>query len=224
MKGFVLHFGSESKKLRLPDLGKSAESAKEKLRRYGVRAVFAGLFALGFLIGAGCASGIDKGVAERLDLLFVTNISARLSMSVPQIFLSCFVAYFLFIFCAFLMGLSAWGFLGIPLLSVFRGFTAGLSCALIYGLYKMTGVGFYILVILPGTLMFLFILVRYSAGGFHLSRRYMRLSLFGNEREPAPETHVKRYFKRTLFALLGCGGCAAADMILWLIFANKFDF
>lgn len=224
MKGFVLHFGSESKKLRLPDLGAGALNAKEKLRKYGVRAVFAGLFALGFLVGAGCASGIDKGVAERLDMLFVTNISARLDMSVPQIFLSCFVAYFLFIFTVFLMGLSAWGFLGVPLLSVFRGFTAGLSCAMIYQLYRMTGVGFYILVILPGTLLFLYILVRYSASGFHLSRRYMRLSLFGNEREPEPEAHVKRYFRKTLFALLGCGGCAVADMLLWVIFANKFDF
>jgi len=80
------------------------------------------------------------------------------------------------------------------------------------------------LVVLPGTVLFLFILIRYSAMGFRMSLRYLRLSAFGTEREPELRRHIKVFVKKTLFALLSIGACAAADMVLWILFANKFEF
>lgn len=224
MKGFVMQFGNKSRRLRLPDISVQRHRAQTMLRRYGSQAVFAALFLLGLIVGAAAAKGFDESTFDRLDLLFVTNISARLDMSVFDIFVSCFVSYIVFICGGFLAAMSVWGFAAIPLLAVIKGFTAGLSSAFVFSLYKLSGIGFYILVILPGTVLFLFTLIRYLNAGFRMSLGYARLSMFGSDREPELRTHLKMFFKKTLFAFLASGACAAVDMLLWILFADKFDF
>ena len=224
MKGFVFTFRKNQKALRLPDIRRRGTDCKRLLSRYGVRTVFAALFLLGLVTGAACAKGFGSETYNKLDLLFVTNIDARSQMSVFDIFVSCFVSYFLFIFCVFLSALSVWGFATVPLLSALKGFTVGLSTAFIFSQYQLSGIGFYILVVLPGTVLFLFVLIRYSAYGFQLSLRFLRLSLFGCDREPELRMHLKSFIKKTLFALLSVGVCSVTDMVLWIVFAGKFDF
>ncbi|MBQ3284099.1 MAG: stage II sporulation protein M [Ruminococcus sp.] len=224
MKGFVFTFRNNPKALRLPDLHQSGRDFRQLLRRYGVQAVFAALFLLGLIIGAVSGRGFGKETFEKLDLLFVTNIDARMDMSVFNIFVSCFVSYFLFIFCVFLSGFSVWGFLTVPMLSAVKGFTVGLSSAFVFSQYRLSGIGFYILVVLPGTVLFLFALVRYATYGFRMSLGFLRLSMLGCEHEPQLSVHIKAFVKKTIFALLSVGGCAVVDMVLWVLFANKFDF
>lgn len=224
MKGFVFSFGHNNKTLRLPAVKQQGVRIRQLLSRYGIHTVFTAMFLIGLVVGAASGRGFSQETFDKLDMLFVTNIDARMEMSVFNIFISCFVSYFLFIFCVFLSGLSAWGFTTIPLLSALKGFTVGLSSAFIFSLYQLSGIGFYILVVLPGTVLFLFILIRYSAMGFRMSLRYLRLSAFGTEREPELRRHIKAFVKKTLFALLSIGACAAADMVLWILFANKFEF
>lgn len=224
MKGFVFTFRKNQKTIRLPDVAEQRVHLRQLLSRYGIQAVFAAMFLIGLVVGAASGQGFSQETFDKLDMLFVTNIGARMDMSVFNIFVSCFVSYFLFIFCIFLSALSAWGFTAIPLLSALKGFTVGLSSAFIFSLYQLSGIGFYILVVLPGTVLFLFILIRYSALGFRLSVRYLRLSAFGSECEPELRKHIKAFIKKTLVALLSIGACAATDMVLWILFANKFDF
>lgn len=224
MKGFVFTFGNNQKTLRLPDIRKRGGDLKNLLSRFGIQAVFSALFLLGLAVGAASGRGFGSETFEKLDLLFVTNLDARTQMSVFDIFISCFVSYFIFIFCIFLSAMSAWGFMTIPLVSALKGFTVGLSTAFIFSRYQLSGIGFYILVVLPGAVLFLFTLIRYSAHGFRLSFRFLRLSMFGNDREPELRKHIKFFIKKTMFALLSVGCCAAADMILWILFANKFEF
>ena len=110
------------------------------------------------------------------------------------------------------------------LLSALKGFTVGLSSAFIFLQYQLSGVGFYILVVLPGTVLFLFALIRYSAQGFRMSVGFLRFALFGVERVPQLRQQMKHFLRRTMFALLSVGGCAVTDMLLWIVFANKFEF
>lgn len=224
MKGVVFNFRNKQKTIRLPNLRRSAGSVKSYISRYGLQATFAALFMIGLAVGAAYSRGFDTSLISKLDLLFVSNIDTRLGMSAFEIFVSCFASYFLFVFAAFLCALSAWGFCGVPLLSVFKGFSVGLSSALIFSLYKLSGIGFYILVVLPGTVMFLLTLITYCANAFRLSLRYAGLSLFGYDREPALKAKIKYFLKRSLFAFLSAGGCAVLDMLLWVLFANQFDF
>ncbi len=224
MKGIVFHVNSNNKILRLPELKRRGGDIKRFISRYGVQAVFAALFMLGLTVGAASSRSFDKSVFDKLDLLFITNLEARLGMSVAGIFIACFVSYFLFILVAFSASLSAWGFAAIPVLAAIKGFTVGVSTAFIFSAYKLSGIGFYILVVLPGAVLFLFALIRYSAAGFALSLRYFRLSVFGSDREPELSRHLKRFLKKTLFAFLSSGACAVLDMLLWILFAGKFDF
>ena len=166
MKGFVLHFNSNKKIFRLPDLKKRRLDLRRLVSRFGMQAFFSALFLIGLVVGAASSKSFDKNTFDKLDLLFVTNIEARLEMSVVDIFISCFVSYFLFILCAFLSAVSAWGFAAVPLLCALKGFTVGLSTAFIFSLYKISGIGFYILVVLPGTVLFLLTLIKYCSAAF----------------------------------------------------------
>ena len=136
MKGIVFHVNSNNRVLRLPELKKRGSDIKRLISRYGVQAVFAALFMLGLIVGAASSKSFDKSVFDKLDLLFVTNLEARLGMSVADIFIACFVSYFLFILVVFLASLSAWGFAAIPVLAAIKGFTVGVSTAFIFSMYK----------------------------------------------------------------------------------------
>ena len=224
MKGFVFTFRNNRKALRLPDMKQRGYDVRQLMSRYGIQFSFAAAFLIGLIVGAATGRGFRQEVFEKLDLLFITNIDARMKMSVFDIFISCFVSYFLFIFCVFLSALSVWGFTTVPLLSALKGFTVGLSSAFIFSRYQLSGIGFYILVVLPGTVLFLFALIRYATQGFRMSVCFLRQSMFGSEPDPELKKHLKRFIKQTMFALLSVGACAVTDMILWILFANKFQF
>lgn len=224
MKGFVFTFRNNQKAIRLPHVKQRGYDLKQLVNRYGIQSAFAAAFLIGLVVGAAAGRGFSQEIFEKLDLLFITNIDARMEMGVFDIFISCFVSYFLFIFCVFLSALSVWGFTTVPLLSALKGFTVGLSSAFIFSQYQLSGIGFYILVVLPGTVLFLFALIRYATRGFRMSLRFMRLSMFGNDNEPELRKHLKLFIKHTMFALLSVGACAVTDLILWILFANKFQF
>lgn len=224
MKGLVFTFRNKQKTVRLPKISKPKLSPQMLLTKYGFQTVFVILFLLGLTVGAAGSRGADRALSQKLDFLFITNIEARLDMTAFDIFLSCFVAYFLFVFAVFLCALSAWGFTAIPLLAVVKGFSVGLSSAVIFSIYKVSGVGFYILIVLPGTLLFLFTLTAYAKGAFRLSMRFMRLSLFGCDKEPDLMIRLKAFLKKSAYAFLSSGACAVLDMLLWILFANHFDF
>ena len=224
MKGFVLTLRNGKNDLRAPDLRGIGKRVKAFITGYGLQSVFALLFLFGLIVGVACSASFDEDTFKRLDLLFTTNIGARADMNVPDIFISCFVSYFLFVFCAFLSGISLWGFAAVPLLSAFRGFCVGLSSAFVFSVYRLSGVGFYILVILPGTILFLLAYIRYSAHAFRLSLRYAGASLWGADREPELRAYLKHFLKRTLFTLLAVTACAVTDLVLWILFADKFQF
>lgn len=224
MKGVVFTFRNKQRTFRLPAIKRPRLSFKAMVTKFGFQTVFVILFLLGLAVGAAGSRGVDANLGQKLDFLFITNIEARLHMAAFEIFLSCFVSYFLFILASFLCALSAWGFSAIPLLAVFKGFSVGLSSAVIFAFYKVSGIGFYILIILPGTVLFLFTLVYYAKASFRLSMRFMRLSLFGYDKEPALSRGLKAFLKKSAYAFLSSGACAVVDMLLWILFANHFDF
>ena len=223
MKGIVFHFGKKSRTVRLPGSG-GEMPLRSLFSHYGIPAFLVTLFLMGLAVGAACSRGMSAQAAERLDFLFVTNIAARGAMSGFGIFLSCFVPYFLFVFLVFLFAFSAWGFITIPMLSAFRGFSVGLSSAVIFAAYRMAGIGFFILIILPGTVLFLFSFIRYSRDCFRLSVRYARLTVFGADKTPALSVDIRSFLKKSLFAFVFSGACSVADMLLWVLFADKFHF
>lgn len=224
MKGVVFHFGKKSRAVPLSDGREGQLSLKTLFSRYRVSAFLVTLFVMGLFVGAACSRGISEDAVRRLDFLFITNVAARGGMSGFGIFLSCFVPYFLFIFTAFLCAFSAWGFIAIPMLSAFKGFSVGLSSAVIFAAYRMAGIGFYILIVLPGTVCFLFILIRYSRDCVRISADFAHLTVFGEMKTSALPAEIKTFFRKSLFAFVFSGACSVVDMLLWVLFADKFHF
>lgn len=224
MKGIVFTFRNKQKTLKLPAMKRPAFSIRDAVTKYGFQTVFVILFLLGLAVGAAGSRGVDGALSQKLDFLFITNVEARLQMTAFEIFLSCFASYFLFVLCVFLCALSVWGFSFVPILATVKGFSVGLSSAMIFACYKTSGIGFYILVILPGTVLFLFALAWYSKISFGISKRFMKLSLFGDADLSALSKGLKRFLKKSAYAFLSAGACAVVDMLLWILFANHFDF
>lgn len=223
MKGIVFHIGRKSRTIRLPGSG-GGLSPRKLFSNYGIRMFLITVFVMGLFVGAACSRGMSAGTSDRLDYLFVTNIAARGEMTGFGIFLACFVPYFLFVFCAFLCAFSAWGFAAIPALSAFKGFSTGLSCAMIFSAYGMAGVGFFILIVLPGTALFLFSFIRYARECFRLSVRYARLTVFGSDKAAGLRVDIRAFLKKSIAAFVFSGACSVTDMLLWVLFADKFHF
>ena len=106
MKGFVFHI-NKSRPVSLNGIKERALSLREIVKRYGVQAFFGTLFVMGLAVGAASSRSFDRELLERLDFIFVTNISSRMSMTPFGIFSSCFVSYFVFIFLMLLFAASA---------------------------------------------------------------------------------------------------------------------
>ncbi len=212
------------RKFRFPRIRRENFSVKEYFARYGLQIFFMLTFLLGLILGVAYATKADKDFLLRLDFLFLSNMNSRLSMSAFEIFCSCFTTDFLVLFVVFCFSFAPWGTVTLPFCTAFKGFSVGVSSAFIFSLYRMSGIGFYILVVLPGAILFLFALVSYCKEGFTLSVRFLRLSLFGSIKEPYLNRNIRSFFNKSLIALLVTLGSSLLDMILWVLFAHMFNF
>ena len=83
MKGFVFTFRNNNRKvLTLPDVKKRGYDLKQLISRFGIQSAFAAAFLIGLIVGAATGRSFSHDTFEKLDLLFITNIDARLDMSV----------------------------------------------------------------------------------------------------------------------------------------------
>ena len=220
MKSFVFHFG---RGLRLPAGSRHKFSFKEYFLKNGIKIILLILFLFGLVSGALYSVSADKQLLDRLDLVFVTNIESRIAMSATEIFISCFLSDFIIALAVFLFAFCAWGSIAIPFVTVFKGFSVGVSSAVIFSLYRSSGIGFYIIVILPCAVMFLMTLIYLSKEAFSMSLRFFRTCFSGSCSPPVSE-HIKNFLIKSVIAFLLTSASALADTMLWVMFARLFEF
>ncbi len=218
MKGIVLSLGLPRKRrFRLSNL-------KAMFRRYGVCLLFAGVLLLGMALGAVYARNADERTLKALDLLFTTNLDSRLSQGALGTFCACFASDFLFLLCACLFGVAAWGIPFLLLLSCFKGFGTGVTAGYLCMSHSLSGAGFWLLVLLPGTFVFCAALVRFSENAF----RYSAVTFFralGKEGAPAsPRQELMQFCSCFLSALFITFIASLLDTLLWTLFAGTFKF
>jgi len=198
-------------------------SLKEFFYYYSVHLLFFLVFVTGIIFGSFSVSNANKSFLDSLDFLFVTNLSARLELSAFTVFCSSLASNFIFVFSAFLMAFSAWGIASLPLLSAFKGYGVGVSSAYLFLQHSITGIGFYILVILPGTVLFLFAFIialkESMTASFGLFKFYVT-----SKPDFVSQKQTKVYLFRYSFVLIFAALSSLLDMLLWMIFANMFNF
>ena len=218
MKGMVFSFTGIKKRKR------QKISFREFTAKYGLFCFFALCFLFGFIFGMVGAKNADENLLSGLDFLFSTNFENRLKQSAFEIFCGCFSSNFLFLLCAFLFGFSPWGFLLQPVFAAVKGYGVGLSAGYLFSVYGIKGAGFYLLVMLIGSCVFVFSLICECSNAFMLSIRLFKFIFVNTQREQFINPGVRVYLYRSGYMLMTATVAALLDMILWLLFAGIFNF
>ncbi len=176
---------------------------------------------VGVILGVICARNGDKSLIEKLDFLFVTNFENKKSMDAFSLFSASFSSGFLFLLTIFLLGISAWGFLFLPAVPLFKGFGFGLSTGYMYGAYGFSGVFYNLLIILPGAFLSALVIIVISKDSFRFSWDIMT-SLRGIKPDICNE--FKLYTVRIFWGLLILAVSSLIDMLLSLVFSGLFSF
>lgn len=193
-------------------------------RRYGLRVMFTSVLLVGLVAGSICAQNSGENLLKSLDFLFTTNLDARLAQNAAGTFCACFASDFIFLFSVFLLGLTPWGVFVMPFVVLFKGFGTGLTAGYLFAIQQLGGVGFYLLVLLPGTFLFCIALVMFSTNSFVFSKD-MFVYTFGKY-PPKQSMRVRAAsFCSHLMASLIMTFCASLlDTALWTLFAGAFNF
>lgn len=221
MKGIVFSFKKPSAPRR--PLAFSVPEWSGILRRHALTLLFAALLLSGLAFGAVYAQHADVDFMQSLDLLFTTNLDARLQKGALGVFCACFASDFIFLTAVYLFGLAPWG-LPFELFTVlFKGFGTGMTAAYLIIRNGMSGLGFYLLVLLPGTFLFCVALASFSAAAFRFSKQQFLSVLAKEPPAAALRNTALRYSSRYLSALLMTFGAALLDCVLWTLFAGTFS-
>ena len=194
MKGIVFSFKKPHPSANRPRF--RLPEITRTVRKNGVTLLFVTVLLTGLALGAAYAQGADDGMLQSLDFLFTTNLDARLEKGAFGIFSACF--------------------------AVFKGFGTGLTAAYLILKNGMNGLGFYLLVLLPGTFLFCVALATYSAVALDFSVRQFKLLLSKEAAEAAMRESFLRYSSRFVSALIMTFCAALLDTVLWTLFAKAF--
>lgn len=198
-------------------------SIKRFMSFYGVQTLFFVILILGVVLGSFSFSDASDDFLERLDFLFMTNLDTRLGLSAFSIFCSSFASDFIFVLLAFLLSFTLWGTFALPFVCAFKGFGIGISSAYMFSQYSVTGIGFYILVVLPGSVLFLLTFITALKEAFSQSALLLKMFLAPSDELPIRK-YTRTYLFRNFVILIFTALSAIVDMTLWIVFANMFNF
>lgn len=223
MKGIIFSFSRISKnpknrrKINLPDF-------RYIFKRYGVTLTFVLLLLFGMILGAMYARYAESDTLNSLDFLFTTNLDARLSQSALGTFCACFASDFIFLILIYFFGTAPWG-LPFELFTVmFKGFGIGVTAAFLFISHGLSGVGFYLLVLLPGTFLFCVALAVFSTSAFEFSKKLFIIAVSKSVPSFPIRDGLVRFSSRLLTALIITFAASLLDTLLWTLFAGAFKF
>lgn len=194
------------------------------IKKYGFALLAFILLLCGLIFGAIYAEYASQGFLDSLDFLFITNLEARLSQNTFGTFCACFASDFIFLTAVFLLGISPWGIPLLPLILIFKGFGIGLTAGYLFILYSFKGIGFYLLIILPGTFLFSISLVLITVNAFYCSKRIFLAIISKTFPQQLLHKSVVNFSSRSMSLLIMTFCAAILDSALWTLFAGTFNF
>lgn len=189
--------------------------------KYGINLILMTTIFIGAVFGAICAGKADKSLVDGLDIIFTSDFELRCNQTVLSSFIASLTANFIFFTANFLLGLSAWGGIGVPAVIAFKGFGMGLTGGYLYKYYSLTGVGFFLLVMLLGFVVSTLTLIFQGRLAIGFAN-----SLFARVRGVSPDEAetLYKYIINSSFILIVLSISSMADAILNFLFAGIFTF
>ena len=224
MKGVVFSLKNHSSVKNNRHIKISLSDVRYFLKRYGVIATFVCLLFVGVAVGSIYAQNSEKSLFDSLDFLFTTNFDVRLAQNMAETFCACFASDFIFLLTVFLLGLAPWGICAMPFVVFFRGFGTGLTAGYLIMTYSFKGVGFYLLILLPGTFLFCMALILLLTSAFYTSKRMFLFTISKYTPKSSLWQDVKDFCSRSMSVLIMTFCSAVLDAVLWTLFAEGFNF
>ncbi|MEF2920374.1 MAG: hypothetical protein U0O22_07940 [Acutalibacteraceae bacterium] len=190
-------------------------------RRYGISTLLGCSLLVGLVLGAISAGNADKQLIENLDFIFTSNFNSRCTQTPVYTFISALTANFIFFISIFLLGLSAWGSIGIPAIISFKGFGMGITGGYLYKCCGLMGVGFFLLVMLVGCVVSTLALLNQGKNCISFSAVIFS-KIKGNSCGTGNSFY--KYITDNSFMLIALAIGAMCDAILNSLFANIFTF
>lgn len=219
MKGVILSLPVRSKQRK----ARGDFSIEVFVKRYLSTIVFTLFFTAGIVWGAVTSLKSSEDFLLDMDFLFTTNLESRLAAGLISSFMAHFASNFIFFAVAALCGLSPWGVGVLPLVVAFKGFGTGLSAAYLISAYGLKGLGFYVVVVLPGTFIFSLCLIFMSTECSKMSLRLAKNIFLNKSETTLPlSAYVKNYLFRCAYFLLLSAVGALCDMLFWSFVSKLF--
>lgn len=181
-------------------------------------------FLFGIFIGSISSENLNNTVFDKISKLFLSNIELRESSSILYIFIASLSTSFLFILIAFFMGLSMWGCILVPIVPLLRGFCLGISQSYLFSTYGIKGIGFELLVLLPGLFISSVAILLMTREAIRLSHNFSSFMLFGDREPFGKKDDIRVYFLRTGCAITISVLSSIVDIILNTAFLRFFHF
>ncbi len=177
--------------------------------------------AVGLILGAVCAGKADKSLIDSLDIVFTSDFTLRCNQTLLSSFMAGLTANFIFFTAVFLLGLSVWGSLGVPIIIAFKGFGMGITGGYLYSCYSFSGVGFFLLIMLLGCIISTLALIFQGKLAIAFAN-----NLFARVRGVAynQENTLYKYIVNNSFILIVLSVSAMVDAVLNFLFVGIFTF
>ena len=196
---------------------------KIRIRGNAPLVIFCMVLFTGIVCGAVSGKNADGDLMKQLDFIFQTNYHIRCSQGMLSSFVSSFGSAVIFLTVIFLLGLSLWGGWLAWIVPFFKGYGYGLSVGYLYGAYGFYGIGYNLLIVLPGA--FLSAIVISGAAQEAMRNSIKMTGLFmRSEVKDDPHIQMTKYLKMMFWLLLLCAVSSAVDMLLALCFSWIFKF
>lgn len=216
MKGIMLNI----KKPNIQTISK--EDIKYFIKHFGV-VTFLGLtLIVGMIYGSVIARYANTELLDNLDFLFISNFKLRLSQGLINTFSASLASYFIFWFANFLLGLTAWGTIAIPVVTFIKGIGIGLSAGYLYSTYGANGIYFYLSVMLLGAFVSSIALIKAGKEAFYFSKK-LGLKLLPKYKD-TKQISIIKYSVNSGYALIITAISAGIDTLMALFFSGFFSF
>ncbi len=219
MQGIVFTYRNKRERVG-SKISKLVPELRRTVKKWGSVIIFSVTLVAGLACGCFTAGGLKPETLRNLDFFFTTNMPERLSGGALNAFAASFGSDFLFLLSAFLLGLSLWGIAVLPFLAFAKGYGIGVSAGYLLISYGLKGIVFYLVVILPGALLFSFALIYELSSAYYMFRRLFGSVFLKNSvgfKEP-----LKKYTKRGLKYLIVTFAASLIDTALWQGLAGIF--
>lgn len=160
----------------------------------------------------------------KVNFLFTNDFKIRATQSWKEIFLSSFFSLNIFVFSTELCMLSCFGIVLIPLIIIVRGYSLGLSAGYLYLTYKLKGIAFYILILLPGIIMSSIGYSKFAVEAIKFSYNFFKLIFSKHDFEYNFKLNMKQNAKKAGNCLIIMVLASVLDVCFMLLFSNFFDF